>query len=91
MAQNDYRRRAGQTKRKEFEAQLEAEHGDLMEVIPSLVNRIGQQRAASKLGVSQYWVSQWLARNGFVKIELWAHDTETTFDLTDDYKQASGA
>lgn len=44
---------------------LEAQHGDLHQVIPPLVNKNGQAEAARELGVSQFTISRWLKDNGY--------------------------
>lgn len=49
-----------------IEKLLEKQHGDLHQTIPLLVNRLGQVDASKVLGVTQSWLSRWLARNGYV-------------------------
>jgi hypothetical protein len=40
-------------------------HGNLHEVIPAMVNQIGQLKAADRLGVSPHTVNRWLKENGY--------------------------
>lgn len=42
--------------------------GDLHEVIPPLVNSFGQAEAARQLGLSQFTISRWLEKNGYVRV-----------------------
>lgn len=46
--------------------EIEQEHGELEQVIPKLVNKLGSQKAAAdKLGLSQATISTWLRDNGY--------------------------
>ena len=47
---------------------LEAIHGDLHGLIPTMVNKYGQVYTAQSLGVSQYFISDWLRRNGYLRV-----------------------
>ena len=46
--------------------QLEKQYGDLHLLIPPMVNMHGQAFVAQSLGVSQYFISNWLKQNGYV-------------------------
>ncbi len=50
---------------------VESRVGPLDEVIPDMVNRLGQAETARQLGVSQFTVSRWLRENGYVMRILW--------------------
>lgn len=50
---------------KTVERLLVMQHGNLHEVIPRLVQELGQVGASEKLGVTQNWVSRWLKANGY--------------------------
>lgn len=45
--------------------QIEAEHGNLENVIPALVNQHGQHRTAALLKVSPATINAWLKHNGY--------------------------
>ncbi len=53
------------------ERALEEVHGDLMKVIPTLVNEVGQDETAKRLRVSQSFISVWLKRNDFKQVIKW--------------------
>lgn len=44
---------------------LERARGDLHQVIPPLVNSVGQVEAAKELNISQNTISRWLRDNGY--------------------------
>jgi hypothetical protein len=44
---------------------LEAERGNLEEIIPRLVNERGQEGAARELGFSKSTINLWLKQNGY--------------------------
>jgi hypothetical protein len=48
-----------------IERLLASQHGNLHEVIPPMVQELGQVGASQKLGVTQNWVSRWLKDNGY--------------------------
>ena len=50
---------------KTIERLLTAQHGNLHQVIPDMVQKMGQVGASQKLGVTQNWVSRWLRDNGY--------------------------
>lgn len=47
---------------------LEAKHGNLDEVIPALVNDLGQKEAGERLGVSESTINTWLKKNGYKRV-----------------------
>lgn len=47
---------------------IEQEHGDLHNLIPPLVNKLGQAPAAEKLGVAASTINLWLKENGYQKV-----------------------
>lgn len=55
-------------------ARIIQEHGNLHDVIPAIVNRIGQYRAAKELGVSAFTVNRWLKDNGYCKKIIYVRD-----------------
>ncbi len=48
--------------------ELEQQYGDLHKVIPKLATELGQKGAAERLEVSQSFISQWLAFNGYALV-----------------------
>jgi hypothetical protein len=48
-----------------IEPQLAQQYGNLDNVIPVLVEKLGQEGAARVLGVKQSWISRWLKDNGY--------------------------
>ena len=56
--------------------ELEAEHGDLHQIIPKLVNQGGQKLAAQQLGTSQTTISAWLKTNGYSVKTFWVLDAD---------------
>lgn len=49
--------------------EVEREHGNLEELIPELVNKLGgQKEAAQFLGVSQWFISTWLKNNDYIPV-----------------------
>ena len=58
-------------KRRNYGDDLKEVFGNLDDVLPKLVNEMGQQRTASHLNVSQAWVSEWLRRHGYKKMTRW--------------------
>lgn len=41
------------------------QHGNLHDVIPKVVNRVGQIKGAEILGVSPFTLNRWLKNNGY--------------------------
>lgn len=50
--------------RKSF-SQLQAQYGDLHQVIPHMVNELGQLKASQKLGTSVATINRWLKENHY--------------------------
>lgn len=50
-------------------------HGDLHKVIPLLCDRgidyAARQLSTEKVNVTYAWVSRWLTRNGYYKVQRW--------------------
>lgn len=63
---------------KTIEGLLQDQHGDLHEVIPSMVSIHGQQKAAYLLNVTQAWISRWLKENGYVEERRWVRQKEVS-------------
>jgi hypothetical protein len=59
-----------------IEMLLEKQYGDLHQIIPALVNDVGQVEAATRLGVKQNWLSRWLATNGYSRETVWIRITD---------------
>lgn len=55
---------------------LEAQHGDLHQVIPPLVTQYGQWEAGRRLGVSGTTLSRWLKQHGYRPQTRWVRDNE---------------
>lgn len=58
------------------EAYLKEIHGDLHDVIPTLLTNMSQRQAAlclsdKNISVSQAWVSNWLRDNGYNRVTRW--------------------
>lgn len=56
--------------------ELEAEYGDLHQVIPKLVNEAGQAYAAHQLNTSQFTISKWLKDNGYKQQVKYVRETK---------------
>lgn len=50
--------------------------GNLHDVIPPMVNRMGQQQAAQQLGVSPFTINRWLRQNGYVLKRQYIRESE---------------
>ena len=50
--------------------------GNLHEVIPPIVNRVGQHEAAHQLGVSPFTINRWLKQNGYVLKRQYVRESE---------------
>jgi len=68
---------------------LEAEHGNLHNVIPALVNKHGQEETARLLNVRQGWVSRWLKLNGYQLVTEYRLSPERQAQLLGSGVQAS--
>lgn len=55
---------------------LEKEHGNLHEFIPTMVNKHGQGKAAEIMGVCAATLSKWLKKNGYQEKRIWVRENE---------------
>ncbi len=50
--------------------------GNLHDVIPPMVNQLGQHQAAHQLGVSPFTINRWLRQNGYVLKRQYVRESE---------------
>jgi DNA invertase Pin-like site-specific DNA recombinase len=55
--------------------EVEEQHGELEEIIPATVNRLGSAKDAAKLfGVSDSTINKWLREHGYVLTQVYVKE-----------------